>query len=150
MSPPKIEIFQIFPYFLRPKSQSVQQLLRQLIYQVRYTRYHVLFYLWSIGSLLTHCKVWKYYDHKCRYQVSTQTNNFDFLEQIYSKRVFMGENGKTEQHHWVLHIWAMLSVKFQLKVTILTFLTKFEEKKYFCSNTKKLNSVIEFCIFELA
>ena len=39
--------------------------MRQLIYQVCYTRYHVLFYLWLIGSALKHCKVPKYYDPDC-------------------------------------------------------------------------------------
>ena len=39
--------------------------MRQLVYQVCYTRYHVSFYLWLIGSSLKHCKVPKYYDHNC-------------------------------------------------------------------------------------
>ena len=39
--------------------------MRQLVYQVCYTRYHVSFYLWLIGSVLKHCKVPKYYDHDC-------------------------------------------------------------------------------------
>ena len=33
------------------------------MYQVCYTRYHVSFCLWLIGSVLKHCKVPKYYDH---------------------------------------------------------------------------------------
>ena len=36
--------------------------MRQLAYQVCYTRYHVSFYLRLIGSVLKHCKVPKYYD----------------------------------------------------------------------------------------
>ena len=39
--------------------------MRQLVYQVCYTRYHVSFYLWLIGSSLKHCKVPKYYDQDC-------------------------------------------------------------------------------------
>ena len=35
------------------------------MYQVCYTRYHVSFYLWLIGSVLKHCKVPKYYDQDC-------------------------------------------------------------------------------------
>ena len=34
-------------------------------YQVCYTRYHVSFYLWLIGSVLKHCKVPKYYEQDC-------------------------------------------------------------------------------------
>ena len=40
--------------------------MRQLVYQVYYTRYHVSFYLCLIGSVLKHFKVPKYYDHDCR------------------------------------------------------------------------------------
>ena len=43
----------------------VRQLVRQLVYQVCSTRYHVSFYLWLIGPVLKHSKVPKYYDHDC-------------------------------------------------------------------------------------
>ena len=46
-------------------SSIVRELLRQLVYQVYYTRYHVSFYLWSIGCVLKHCQVRKYYEHHC-------------------------------------------------------------------------------------
>ena len=36
--------------------------MKQLVYQVCYTRYHVSFYLWLIGSVLKYCKVLKYYE----------------------------------------------------------------------------------------
>ena len=39
--------------------------MRQLVYQVCFTRYHVLFYLLFIGSVLKHCKFPKYYEHDC-------------------------------------------------------------------------------------
>ena len=41
--------------------------MRQLVYQVCYTRYHVSLYLWLIGSVLKHCKVPKYYEWDCRF-----------------------------------------------------------------------------------
>ena len=37
------------------------------MYQVCYTRYHVLFYLRLIGSVLKHCEVPEYYEHDCSY-----------------------------------------------------------------------------------
>ena len=30
--------------------------------------------------------------------------NFDFLDQIFPKRMFGVKNGKIEHHHWILHI----------------------------------------------
>ena len=35
------------------------------MYQVCYTKYHVSFYLWLIGSVLKHRKVPKYYEQDC-------------------------------------------------------------------------------------
>ena len=40
----------------------MRQLVRQLAYQVWYTRYQVSFYLWWIWSVLKYCRVPKYYD----------------------------------------------------------------------------------------
>ena len=42
-----------------------------------------------------------------------------------------------------------LGTKFQLKLTILIFWTKFAQKGFFRSKTEKLNTTTEFCIFEL-
>ena len=39
--------------------------MRQLVYEVCYTRHQVSFYLWWIGSVLKYCKVPKYYDQDC-------------------------------------------------------------------------------------
>ena len=39
--------------------------MRQLVYQVCYTRYEVSFCLWRIGPVLKHCKVPKYYNQDC-------------------------------------------------------------------------------------
>ena len=43
--------------------------MRQLVYQVCYTRYQVSFYLWWIGSGLKYCKVPIYYDQNCRFRI---------------------------------------------------------------------------------
>ena len=40
--------------------------MRQLVYHVSYTKYHVSFYFWLIGSALKHRKVPKHYDQDCR------------------------------------------------------------------------------------
>ena len=70
------------------------------------------------------------------------------MDQICQK-VFPAENRKSE-HHWILSIWISLGAKFQLKLTILSFWTKFAQKRYFQSEIKKVNTAIEFCIFEFA
>ena len=40
-------------------------LVRQLINQVCYKRYHVSFYLWGIGPIIKLYKVLKYYGQDC-------------------------------------------------------------------------------------
>ena len=69
------------------------------------------------------------------------------MDQIYSKRVFLEKNGKSEHHHCIFGI--SLDAKFHFKQTVLNFWTKFAQKRYFRSNTKNVNITIEFCIFEL-
>ena len=49
--------------------------MRQLVYQVCYTKYHVSFYLWLIGSALKHCKVPKYYDQDCKFHVPSSNTS---------------------------------------------------------------------------
>ena len=39
--------------------------MRQLVYQVCYTKYQYLFYLRQVGPVLKNCKVPKYYDQDC-------------------------------------------------------------------------------------
>ena len=65
------------------------------------------------------------------YKVSASTENSDFMDQISSKKEFQ------------------LQLKFQLKLTILTFPIKFAQKRYFQSKTERVNTSIEFSIFDL-
>ena len=65
------------------------------------------------------------------------------------KKVSSVENGKSENHHWILHIQISIGTKFQLKLIILIFWTQFTPKEYFWSKTEKLNITIKFCIFKL-
>ena len=43
----------------------------------------------------------------------------------------------------------IVATKYQLQLKILTFWPKFVRKGYFRSKTEKVNTAIEFCIFEL-
>ena len=82
-------------------------------------------------------------------QVSHQTDKIGNLDQICPKRAFPVENEKSEQHHLILRIRISVGIKFHLKPTILIFRIKFSQKGYFLSKAKKVNSMIELCIFEL-
>ena len=53
------------------------------------------------------------------------------------KRVFLVENRKNECHHWILHIWISLGTKFQLKLAILIFWTRFAKKVYLQPKKRK-------------
>ena len=59
------------------------------------------------------------------------------------------KNWKNEHHHWILPIKIILSTKFQLKLKILIFWTKFAQKQQVQLKRAKLNITSEFCIFEL-
>ena len=76
---------------------------------------------------------------------------FWFFGPNFSKTDVFGikHNNLWTTPHWILNIWISLANKFQLKLKILIFDTKFVQRGFFPSNTKKVNSAMEFCIFEL-
>ena len=57
---------------------------------------------------------------------------FDFLDQIYLKRMFLVENGKVN----VLNIWISLGTEFHLKLTSLMFWIKSSQKGISCLKQK--------------
>ena len=65
------------------------------------------------------------------------------------KKGISSQKQKRQSHQWVLHIRISVGTKFEHKVTILIFWTKFAPKSHFHLKTKKENSIIELCIFEL-
>ena len=89
--------------------------MRQFVYQVCYTRYHVSFYLWLIGSVLTYCKVLKYYDHDCRLACTEMCKNpwwHNFVRKVAAKwydcprctlslKIFARF---TQNSKWILHV----------------------------------------------
>ena len=72
-----------------------------------------------------------------------------FLVPNLPKKCVSDPKQKSEHLHWILHVGISLGTKFQLKLTSLIFWTKFTPKWCFWSNAEKLNSAIDFCIFEL-
>ena len=64
------------------------------------------------------------------------TNNFEFLDQICPRRIFMVKNRRSE-HHWIPHFQIILGTKFEPKLTILIFSTRFAQKKFFWFKTEK-------------
>ena len=65
---------------------------------------------------------------------------FSFFRPNLPKKVFPVENRKSEHHHIILHIWNSLGAKFQLKLNILRFWTKFTKKKGISSCKKNKQS----------
>ena len=63
--------------------------------------------------------------------------NFDFFGPTLPKRVFLFVNKINEHHYWVLYIEIGLTMKFQPKLTILIFWTKFAKKRNLRSKTEK-------------
>ena len=59
------------------------------------------------------------------------------MDQIWQKRLFPIENRKSELHYWILHIWISAGTKYQLRLTILIFWTKFTQTWYFWLKTEK-------------
>ena len=63
---------------------------------------------------------------------------------------FALETKTSEYRHWIVHIWISLCTKFQLKLAILFFCTKFAQKRVSSQKRKNwTNITIEFCMLEL-
>ena len=84
------------------------------------------------------------------HRILAQTDSFDCLDQICQKKGhFQSKKQKSEHNHWILYIGICLGTKFQLKLTVLTFLTEVTQEKYFLLKMQKVNTSFEFCIFKL-
>ena len=62
------------------------------------------------------------------------------MDQICLWKIFMVKNRKSEHRDWILHIQISCGAKFQLKLPILNFLTRFAPEGFFWSNTEKVMS----------
>ena len=51
--------------------------------------------------------------------ISAESDNFDLLEQVCPKRVFLVKKGKSEHHHLILRIRISQDTKCQLKMRVL-------------------------------
>ena len=85
----------------------------------------------------------------CIFKLNFTLNNFEFWDQICS-RVFPVKKGKSKHHHWFLRIQIDLMTKFQLKLTISIFWTKFAKKGISGLKQKqKMKITIKFYILKL-
>ena len=50
----------------------------------------------------------------------------------------------------ILHIVIIFDTKFEFKQAILNFGLRFQEKDFFQPKAERVNTTIEYCIFELA
>ena len=74
---------------------------------------------------------------------------FWFFEPNLPKKVFPVENRESKHHHGILYIWISLGTKFQLKLIILSFWTKFTQKRYFQLKTEQAVQGLQafaFCV----
>ena len=79
------------------------------------------------------------------------SSNWQFLSfgPNLPKKLFPVEKRKNEHHHGILHIWISLGTKFQLKLIILSFWTKFTQKRYFQLKTEQTVQGLQafaFCV----
>ena len=86
-------------------------------------------------------------DSKFQLQRTILIFGTNFQKKVY----FRSKAEKSEHHYWILHNWISLSTNFQFKLTIAIFFgARFPKKgSYFQSKTDKIDTTIEFCIFEL-
>ena len=115
---------------------------------------------WEGGASVMHSRVVTKFCLKLTHVFLDQINtksvlikipNFSFNKQFwFLKQIFQPKTEKNEHHYWILHIQISLSTNFQLKPIIAIFWTTFVQKgSYFQSKTDKIDTTIEFCIFEL-
>ena len=74
---------------------------------------------------------------------------FWFFELNLPKMVFPVKNRKCEHRDGILHIWISIGTKFQLKLIILSFWTKFTQKRYFQLKTEQAVQGLQpfaFCV----
>ena len=89
-----------------------------------------------------------------RIQISLMRNfrsnwQFWFFEPNLPQKLFPVENRKSKHHHRILHTWISLGTKFQLKLIILSFWTKFTQKGFFQLKTEQAVQrlqVFAFCV----
>ena len=72
---------------------------------------------------------------------------FWFFGPNLPKKVFPVKNRKSEHHHGILHIWISLGTKFQLKLIILSFWTKFTQERYFQLKTEQAAQGLQTFVF---
>ena len=74
---------------------------------------------------------------------------FWFFGSNLPKKVFPVENRKSEHYYEILHIWISVGTEFQLKHIILSFWTKFTQKRYFLLKTEQAVQGLQifgFCV----
>ena len=77
------------------------------------------------------------------YQISLWTNNIEFVDQIYPRKILKFKNRKSKHHHhWILHIQISLGTKFQL-------LIKFTQKGFSGLKRKKGTPLIFHTILHI-
>ena len=77
------------------------------------------------------------------------SSNFEFLDEICPRKIFMVKNRKIEHHHWIPLIQISLGTKFQLKLTILIFWPDLPKKGFSGLKQKKWRPHIFYIILHI-
>ena len=107
--------------------------MRQLEYTMFISNNRTSFHLWWKEDLAKHWKVSKYYETDCRYQISAQTDNFDFLDQIFPKRVFPVKKGKIPLVRVSMAVTFRTGADRHNSILMSLFLLAAETKRYWTS-----------------
>ena len=91
------------------------------------------------------------YSNQSRYQISAQTGNLDFSDQICPKNGIFGRKWKNMNTTIMFCIFKLVQVpNFNATLQFWFFRPNLlQPKGYFWSKTENVNITIEFCIFEL-
>ena len=82
--------------------------------------------------------------------MTAQTDNFVFFfGPNLPKKAFPVEKRKSEHNHGILHFLISLGAKFHLKLIILSFWTKYTQKRYFQLKTEQADHGLQAFLFSV-
>ena len=88
---------------------------------------HWILHIWINLCIKFNLKltILRFWQNLLKNSISNLSLNWTFcFDRICLKRLFLVENRKSEDHHWILHILVILDTKFRPELSILNFWSK--------------------------